>query len=64
MEPYTLAHVAGHADFATTKRYVHPQPERVREAMLKANVVQGGHNIGQSENKLKLLRDQEKTAIH
>ena len=30
LDPYTLAHVAGHADFATTKRYVHPQPDKVR----------------------------------
>lgn len=28
MDPYTLAYLAGHGDFATTKRYVHPQPGR------------------------------------
>ena len=33
MDPYTLAKVAGHASFATTRRYVHPSVERVREAM-------------------------------
>ena len=33
MDPYTLAYLAGHSDFATTKRYVHPQPEAVRQAM-------------------------------
>jgi integrase len=32
MDPYTLAYLAGHSDFATTKRYVHPQAEAVREA--------------------------------
>jgi integrase len=33
MDPYTLAYLAGHADFATTKRYVHPQAEAVRAAV-------------------------------
>jgi integrase len=32
MDPYTLAYLAGHADFATTKRYIHPQAETVRSA--------------------------------
>jgi len=36
MDPYTLAYLAGHSDFATTKRYVHPQADSVREAMQKA----------------------------
>ncbi len=36
MDPYTLAYLAGHSDSATTKRYVHPQAEAVREAILKA----------------------------
>ena len=38
MDPYTLAHVAGHSDFAMTKRYVHPQAEAVRDAMDRAQV--------------------------
>lgn len=33
MNPYTLAYLAGRGDFATAKRYVHPQPETVRAAM-------------------------------
>ena len=36
MDPYTLAYIAGHSDFATTKRYVHPQMENVRAAMERA----------------------------
>ena len=39
MDPYTLAYLAGHSDFAMTKRYVHPQRETIRKAMAK---VQGG----------------------
>jgi hypothetical protein len=36
MDPYTLAYLAGHSDFATTKRYVHPELRTVRAAMEKA----------------------------
>jgi hypothetical protein len=32
-KPYTPAYRAGHSHFATTKRYVHPQVETVREAI-------------------------------
>jgi integrase len=46
MDPYTLAYLAGHSDFSTTKRYVHPQAETVRAAMEK--VAQGRHNSGHS----------------
>lgn len=28
VDPYTLAYLAGHSDFSTTKRYVHPQEEK------------------------------------
>jgi integrase len=48
MDPYTLAYVAGHSDFSTTKRYVHPQPHTVREAMERAREEQAGHNFGHS----------------
>jgi integrase len=36
MDPWTLAHLAGHRDMAITRRYVHPQAETIREAMEKA----------------------------
>ena len=40
MDPYTLAYLAGHSDFGTTRRYVHPQSDTVLAAMEK---VRGGH---------------------
>jgi len=51
MDPYTLAYLAGHSDFATTRRYVHPQAHTVREAMERARKARGGHNSGHSEEK-------------
>ena len=46
MDPYTLAYLAGHSDFSTTRRYVHPQAHTVREAMERARNAQGGHSSG------------------
>lgn len=43
MDPYVLAKVAGHSDFSTTKRYVHPQTETVLAAMERARKAQTGH---------------------
>jgi len=51
MDPYTLAYLAGHSDFSTTRRYVHPQAHTVREAMERARMAQGGHKFGHSEEK-------------
>ncbi len=48
MDPYTLAYLAGHSDFSTTKRYVHPQAQTVRQAMERARNGQGGHSSGQT----------------
>ena len=48
MDPYTLAYFAGHSDFATTRRYVHPNLAIGREAMERARAAQGGHNSGHS----------------
>ncbi|MBM3763450.1 MAG: site-specific integrase [Acidobacteria bacterium] len=48
MDPYTLAHLAGHSDFSTTRRYVHPSWETVRAAVLKAEEEQTGHKNGHS----------------
>ncbi len=50
LDPYTLAYLAGHSDFGTTKRYVHPNLNTAREALAKARSAQGGHKIGHSEN--------------
>ena len=38
MDPYTFAYLAGHEDFATTKRYVYPHLDAVRAAMEKREV--------------------------
>ena len=46
MDPYTLAYFAGHSDFGTTRRYVHPNMESGRAAMERAGVAAGGHNSG------------------
>jgi hypothetical protein len=46
LDPYTLAYFAGHSDFGTTRRYVHPNLDSGRAAMEKAREVQGGHKNG------------------
>ncbi len=38
MDPWTLAHLAGHRDMAITKRYVHPQAETIRAAIERARI--------------------------
>lgn len=45
MDPYTLGYLAGHSDFATTKRYVHPQAHTVNEAIERARSAQGGYDF-------------------
>ncbi len=53
MDPYTLGYLAGHGDFSTTRRYVHPQAHTIREAIERARNAQGGHKSGhksQTEN--------------
>ena len=51
MDPYTLAYLAGHSDFSTTKRYVHPQADTVRAAMERARGAKGGHSSGHRDEK-------------
>ncbi len=46
MDPWTLAHLAGHRDMAITKRYVHPQVDTIRAAMDRARASQGVPNTG------------------
>jgi integrase len=46
MDPYTLAYLAGHSDFSTMRRYVHPQVQTIRDAMERARVGQGRHSSG------------------
>ena len=42
MDPYTLGYLAGHSDFSTTRRYVHPQVQTVKEAIERARNGQSG----------------------
>jgi len=59
-DPYTLAYFAGHSDFGTTRRYVHPNMESGRAAMERACVAGGGHNSGhtpESTNSAKSERE-------
>jgi integrase len=51
MDPYTLAYLAGHSDFSTTKRYVHPQADTVRSAMERAHEARGSHSFDHSREK-------------
>jgi len=37
MDPFTLHVLAGHTDMNTTKRYVHPSDDDIREAMNRVN---------------------------
>jgi hypothetical protein len=46
MDPYTLAYLAGQTDFGTTRRYVHPQAQTIRDAMARARKDEGGHKNG------------------
>jgi integrase len=48
MDPYTLAYLAGHSDFATTRRYVHPRKETVLDAIARAEREQTGHKLSTS----------------
>jgi integrase len=48
MDPYTLAYLAGHSDFATTRRYVHPRRETVLDAIARAERDQTGHKLSTS----------------
>jgi len=51
MDPYTLAYLAGHSDFSTTKRYVHPQTATVLAAFERARDAKIGHGFRHSDEK-------------
>jgi integrase len=42
MDPYTLGYLAGHSDFSTTRRCVHPQVQTVRDAIERSRNAQSG----------------------
>jgi hypothetical protein len=41
---FTLAYLAGRSDFSTTRGYVHPQAQTVRDAIERARQAQGPRN--------------------
>jgi integrase len=49
MDPWTLAHLAGHRDMAITRRYIHPQADTIREAIEKARAAKTGHASGHTD---------------
>ena len=49
MDPWTLSHLAGHRDMTITRRYIHPQPSTILDAMEKARSAQSGHRFGHSD---------------
>jgi hypothetical protein len=51
MDPYTLGYLAGHSDFATTRRYVHPQAHTIREGIERARNAQSGHKSGHTSER-------------
>ena len=59
MDPWKLHKYAGHEDFKTTMRYVHPRDESMQDAMdrhraaRQVREVQGGHTFGHTEESTK-----------
>ena len=49
MDPWTLSHLAGHRDMTITRRYIHPQPSTILDAMEKARSAQSGHRFGHND---------------
>ncbi len=64
MDPYTLAYLAGHSDFSTTRRYVHPQAEQVLAAMEKAQEARTGYKSGHSTEPASLANRHDLPAIN
>ncbi|MCX6608517.1 MAG: tyrosine-type recombinase/integrase [Acidobacteria bacterium] len=64
MDPYVLAKLAGHADFATTRRYVHPQVDQVLDAMAKAAEARGRYDSRNSDVPAVNPGPVEKSVIH
>jgi len=64
MDPYTLAYFAGHSDFSTTRRYVHPKLETGRDAMERAAGAHPGHSSGHSAELANQTEERESALIH
>lgn len=60
MDPWKLHKYAGHSDFKTTMRYIHPRDEAMQDAMessraaRQVRVAQGGHTSGHTEEAQKI----------
>jgi integrase len=63
MDPYTLAYLAGHSDFATTRRYVHPQTDTVLAAMEKAQAARSGHTSSGHTDEMELAEASRKATL-
>jgi hypothetical protein len=56
MDPWKLHKYAGHSDFKTTQRYIHPRDESMQDAMdsnraaRDVRMAQGGHSSGHSDD--------------
>ncbi len=48
---HALAYLAGHSDFGSARRYVHPQAQTIRDAMARARKDEGGHKNGHNVKK-------------
>jgi len=64
MDPYTLAYFAGHSDFGTTRRYVHPNMESGRAAMERAGVAASGHNSGHTPETTNSDQSKAEAVVH
>jgi integrase len=63
MDPYTLAYFAGHGDFSTTRRYVHPNMESARAAIERAGAASGGHSSGHTGEMAKSAQSERETVL-
>ena len=63
LSPFDLAYLAGHSDFSTTKRYVHPNVDALRATMERARSVQSGHNSGHSAERTECAESPRQSLI-
>lgn len=49
MDPWSLSYVAGHSSMSITKRYVHPQPDTIRDAIARGHALAGHKIVSASE---------------
>jgi protoheme ferro-lyase len=70
MDPARLHKYAGHSDFKTTMRYIHPRDESMQEAMDKTKAARdvrlalSGHNSGHTAENAESSTVAEKQVIN